>query len=354
MNIDLANQVLNKFVHAVITGRLRATLMKFKFNQKRLSKSKFEDYITDIRLLLLNEGLTNVVKYDLIYSLDYLSIMKIEKSLLLEGKYSFALKLHDIMISKMKILEKNHFTYSTYISFETFSKFGLYRAKKYNFLVHAYNKYIHGRFYDFVYKKRVAILGPIFEEDSINLEEYDTIIRINDVISSSTRNNFHYKTNITYLNSEILQKLISGLEGFRLNETSEMLYVIKNYNVGSTKYLKNKPYRLSYSNPYFLNGSPNMVQMVVWDLLHFEPSEIMVMGVDFFISKNKYSKNYVYNKDKFKISFQDFIKSQSIHNLISNRRFMITLSKLGLVKFDENANRVLTMSDEEYLRKIYQ
>ena len=197
-------------------------------------------------------------------------------------------------------------------------------------------------------------MGPINEEESLELENYDTIIRFNDVSSLTTINHFRFKSNITYLNSKTLHQLIIGEDGFYVNDSAEVFFVIKSYISGSTKYLKNKFHRVSYSNPYFINGSPNMLQMAVWDLLHFEPKEIHVFGVDFFLSKNIYPPNYIKISSSLKRSFQGFINSMAIHNLISNRRFMISLSVAGLIQFDEIAKKILSMSDEEYLGLIFQ
>jgi hypothetical protein len=350
--LDRFKQIVIKFAHALLSGRLFDAISKIRFNISKVNSifdtSRINDFYEE----------NNFEEYDdekILSSLkhsDYFEIIRTEELLLRGGLYQIALKVHYYLLEILSEKKKKSFYRKCY-DLESSNTFYLYRQSIYRHLISGYHRVFHNNFSSKVYKKKVVIIGPLVDINNIDIESFDTIIRFNDISSINLKSDNKIKSHITYFNSEALLTIMAGKDDFELDQNADTHIVIKNYLKGASKFLEKNHYRMSYSNPYFLNGSPNLLQMATWDILHFDPEEIWVLGVDFFLSKNKYPASYYSSNSKLRISYQNFIDSMAIHNLISNRRFIGSLYRSDLLQLDEITERVLNLSDQEYLDQIF-
>jgi len=156
--MDKTIQVITKFIHAILSGRLIDSLEKIKFNKMRSNFFKTAASQPDVDYSVYFENQTDKEIYCLIASLDYSHIVNIEMRLLLDGRYLLALKIHNIMISRI-IRENKKSIFNNYLSFETFTKLSLYKFIFYKIFVQIYNRIFHRRFNDLVHKKKDCNIG---------------------------------------------------------------------------------------------------------------------------------------------------------------------------------------------------
>ena len=197
-----------------------------------------------------------------------------------------------------------------------------------------------------VNNKRIAIVGPKVDPmlPSASMEEilkYDLVI-VPTYIASNYQNSL-LKVNISYYNYQN-QNLI--------NENNEIVngldyIVLKGNNLLSfNKNIKSREAKMSLFP--WITGAPNMTQIILYDLLYFSPAEIKIFGIDFFAGENPYFSGYPSKvDDSIRMSFAE-------HNPLANLKFVQHLLKQKHISIDLMGQRVVDMSDDQYLDVIKQ
>jgi len=251
-----------------------------------------------------------LIDYNLVESLKYSFIFK---------KMSIHL-LFDIAIYRGKIIDTSR----------------LYNTNDFE-----YANYLEG--------KRVAILGPKIDPTHNNsiLREiltYEVVIVPNHIEANFTNSNL--KINVSYFNDFTQEKFIVSNPS---NVDNLDFVVLKRNNIAQIKNYKfGCKFREAIRSPFhWLIGNPNMIPIVLYDLLHFNPKSIKVFGIDFWAGEFPYFEGYPSEIDNsIKLSHAE-------HNLLANLKYMKHLHKFGYYEIDEMGLNILSMNEDDYIRRIF-
>lgn len=113
--------------------------------------------------------------------------------------------------------------------------------------------------------------------------------------------------------------------------------------------------------PQFIDGSANMVPIMLWDLLVGGAQSVFVTGASFFLGSQpyrsdhlRYDPNIASRTDAFGSRGQEFERCHSIatHNPLANRRFVKNLWHAKRVQGDSRFQRAVGLSDAAYLAEL--
>ena len=197
-----------------------------------------------------------------------------------------------------------------------------------------FKKYIHG--------KTVAIVGPAFsnEETGKEIDSFDVVIRINfkEDTDFGVPSLNGQRIDITYYSFGIAKNLDpSILKGSLLSYVVALRTTDKSYlndNVRERRY-----------SPVLLNGYPNMIQNVVYDVLLYTPAKVKVFNCDFYAGEANYDTSYLKsetNEDKLTI------KNLALHDQWSQVCFIRNIYLSKLIEVDDSCRNILEMECSEY------
>lgn len=134
----------------------------------------------------------------------------------------------------------------------------------------------------------------------------------------------------------------------------------KNLHLQSLSAIPNA--RLAAHRPRFIDGKPNMVPIIVWDLLVSGAEAVHVIGASFFLGTDAYRKNQLRvvesgkRKDKHGSTGFPFEVCAMLasHNALAGLRFAKNLYLGGRLSGDRNFTNALTLSDADYLVELDQ
>jgi len=211
-----------------------------------------------------------------------------------------------------------------------------------------------GRFMQYIKGKSVAIVGPAASkvEYGNEIDSFNVVIRptYRGCQSTTETNQYGKNAHISYYNGknsgDMIDKkdfsFLNDLEFcvFKLSEINK--YEFQNNSVNSCKV------RLARKNEYFFNGHPNMVPLIIYDILYFEPSKIKVFYSNFFLAKKLHKNNY---KNKA-VTLQGMYLSLSSHDCLSQVNFVRNIWRAGLIEADRECEKVLNLSAKQYMYEL--
>lgn len=308
-------------------------------------------YITSLngRFYLANLFREHALKRSLSYQFKLLSnpfLWDLKyRALLDEGSFDQAFDLiHKIELSILRFLYPIKFMKVSVMTFNE-NRFNLipYLMKK--------TKKSNSDYYNLVKGKKIALVGPAPSDDNWfnELNEFDLIIRLNyrgkEFLPGENENS--KKIDISYYNGENADNLLKL-------ESKEFLNELKFANFkGNIFKLLDKEYRkkfklMIYPDISFI-GSYNMIPLVLFDLLFYSPKSIKVFKTTFFISRDSYDSNYTLEQNTNR-DLSSYYNSFTVHNPISQIRYVRNLYLNGIIEVDDNCAKVLELSDDEYLK----
>lgn len=275
-------------------------------------------------------------------------------------------RLNDIPFKKLKnrdIIELNHsiiwgnnlpsteYLFSAVKFKSLFSKLSEYLLFEANYLrgvrntFHKLNSSIDNEYGNYLIDRKIAIVGPkislnIQSELTDEINTYDVVI-----VPSYNESNFidsKCKVNVSYYNAELHPGLTRGNFG----DLSILKFVI-----GRGNHLTTTEYDFRFREAHlpkfpWIVGTPNMVPLILHDLMHFNPAVIKVFGIDFFAGDKPYYDGYYYNITQAnKVGF-------AIHNLVANWRYINHLVKLNILTIDYMGEKILNLSQSDYIMRI--
>lgn len=220
----------------------------------------------------------------------------------------------------------------------------------------AFDKLIRG--------KRVLIVGPA--ENGTDVEkcvaEHDVIISM--IYRRNLEINLENKSHISYYSGLALRKMDDNKEFFNDLDVAvfkrvksdfqrEMLkngrarecHGFKEKYMGSSEEMK---VALVYSNLC----SPNLLQVILMDILMFHPEKVTVINTNLFLAEKRYNSKYkVAGTTQNAISFR---RSFALHNMINMYQLTKLLSDNGIIEVDEGCRKVLELGTKEYTRRMQQ
>lgn len=218
--------------------------------------------------------------------------------------------------------------------------------------------------------RRVAVVGPAPPGQQIGeqIDGHDLVIRANfrgpDQLGEPQ--NVGRRTDIAYFNNSDLRAVFDTSGGAHLEGLHA---VVMKGNVGPSspaRALPNCKVVRSAWNPHSLlpAGEPNMLQVILFDVLAANPASIMVANANFFASPSAYDtkyRNITVGADgtKHRIGADgstgivlNRCLSFAREDIISNRCFTRNLAVSGHVEGDAMFDNALALSDREYLSVI--
>jgi len=101
----------------------------------------------------------------------------------------------------------------------------------------------------------------------------------------------------------------------------------------------------------YFSGLASMIQLVIHDLMYFQPSHVKLFNVNFFLSKNPYHRNYT----SFGIDKKNIKKNWHIfasHNPISQLNYTRNIWSAGHITVDHTCEKVLRMKTDKYMSEL--
>jgi hypothetical protein len=196
-------------------------------------------------------------------------------------------------------------------------------------------------------EKTNAIVGPKLDPNSddnifAEINKFDIVI-VPSYIKSNFQNS-KLRINVSYYNYHNQNAIINL---FPSNVDGLDYAILKGNNINIKNYQHDVRFREALMSPFpWVIGNPNMTQIILYDLLHFETNRIKIFGIDFFAGASTYFEGYPSKIDHHvRLSYAE-------HNLLANIKFMKYLYYLEHYEIDDIAYKVLTMDEEEYISII--
>ena len=210
-------------------------------------------------------------------------------------------------------------------------------------------------FKNFIYNQNIIIFGPNFY--LYNERNKDEFYNIVDPIKIYTT--YRDYTNIKNNTKGKKEKKICYLNSYKINnlynEIQENLNIfdwitvknLKDFNIMKT--IKKNNLRISNDiDFFFVNGSPMMLQTLLYDMLIFQPSTIFVTGIDFYILG--ISSNYKYKDYDNKL--QNISESIREHEIFENRLIIKQLKDNDFIKTDKDLENILKINDDDFAKLL--
>lgn len=202
-----------------------------------------------------------------------------------------------------------------------------------------YGKYLEG--------KKVVIVGVAPHFCSAEKED-DTVYVFMNYAGKNKISIYDYNlpTNISYYNVHLAQKATKE-NALYLNDLDYMVCKTQMENIGELHKYNSK---IRVASPLMFGcpfGSPLMVPIILFDLLHYGVRDIHITNTDLYSTSSKYYSGY-YDGD----STRNLIRDLPIHDLVGNWRLMKTWYGSGLFSCDDSLNSVLEMNQEQYTKKV--
>ena len=171
------------------------------------------------------------------------------------------------------------------------------------------------------------------------------------------------RVDVQYANGET-QSWLAGLS------PSELHRIVEAVRFTTLKFDDNRAAALRSSHagirsasrrPQFIDGSPNMVPIMLWDLLSSGAQSVFATGTSFFLGSQPYRADHLRydasiasRTDLFGSRGQEFDRCYSIakHNPLANRRFVKNLLSSLRVQGDSHFQRAVGLSDNAYLAEL--
>lgn len=263
-------------------------------------------------------------------------------------KFTLSLELGDLKSAEkaLKMMKTSPFRLLLQVnSFERLLSIYLKKELKYKYSMNDVN------YAKFIKDKSIAVVGPAPSKVNYNCEidSSDFVVRLNYKGQIyRPEDNKGTKINCSYYNGEYSREIFLD-NHFQIdkpiyyNFKSNFKRIIKKItDLGNAR-------KIEYFRVEF-DGSFNMIQLTILDLLKFKPKLINLYGTNFFLSKKSHSESYINdfsNKD-----FYSKCKTFTLHNPIIQFRTIKNLSKLGLIEANDELNKILSMDETIYLKKF--
>lgn len=214
-------------------------------------------------------------------------------------------------------------------------------------------------FADYIAGKRVAVVGPA-PSSALNGEEidsFDIVVRVSHLkpIDPTHRPEVGSKTNISYYGNVFTKQIDSKIHDFGFADNLHFLVFKSSIHGSRFQSFARSSGRVRYFNGprvLFFNGSPMMIQNILFDLLHYKPASIKLFKTTFYLSPKPHLQGYhdIWDYPK-NDSFKD-IQGFAHHDIVSNFMFVKNLFENKRIEADEACQNVLRLSKEEFVEAL--
>ena len=226
------------------------------------------------------------------------------------------------------------------IAFEIFKFASLLKKKN----IYKINK--KNYFNKLISNKNILVKGPISDNYKKNLYNNDKFIHISMNAMGEKRN----YNSISYYNGTIVSKFSNKIINAYPNLLFNCFKTKEGVNLIFNKFYEKKKSRIFFNaNNILLNKyGANHTQNIIYDLLPNDPKIIFLTGINFYLKKISYFKNYKNNLFRKK----NLGHSVRVHDPFSNYFFLKNLLKRGLICVDKKIQRILNLKDKIFAKKL--
>jgi len=198
--------------------------------------------------------------------------------------------------------------------------------------------------------RSVAVVGPApcGAGQGREIESFDLFVRVSywgadhlpDPLTAGSR------TDISYYNE---QHGLRVVQPENIDLLKDLRYVVFKDPAQAREFTASRAAILP--GPILFDGHPNMIPLILFDLLHFDPARLKVFGTNFFLSdrRDHYDHSYV-GISSHAASGRLFAVAR--HDLSSQLNFTRNLVDAGRVEFDATGATVLNMTSCDYMRAM--
>lgn len=324
------------------------TILQNELKRDKLLNFSIFDY------LLLYQILIN---FNLFYSAIFIRDTAIKKSIQYNGLLPLNFNLHIKSLIENKEWDKlerslQKFSINKFIDKNLFNNAkvvgSIYNKKQFdsNSKTHI-NNHKDKYFGEFIKNKKVAIVGPAPSKLYLGeeIDEFDIVIRpsffgVDKLYDSKIAGS---KTHISYYNWRKTE--------FFLEKKNEILNEIDFACLKrSTENINDKRVRTPNLNSTFYFGEPNMIQIILYDIIPFRPKKIKLFFSNFYTTKTIYNSSYFNMTENKKYSFDT--ATMATHDIISQFNFVKNMYISDIIEADKETASVLSLKNENYIKRL--
>lgn len=214
-------------------------------------------------------------------------------------------------------------------------------------------------FSNYIKGKRIAIVGPAPDDESVadEVDQFDVVIRTNyrGKEKMPPTKEFGSKINISYYSFTYSNQIQNQKNDHRFAFLNDIqFFVTKNkYSINKLrKHSSSCTFRTMYSlKPFIISGQAQMIQNILFDVLHFDVKEVKLFKSNFFLSSTPYHQAYL-TPGHIQIYNTNHWKDHATHDLLTQINFTRSLWRTNIVLADRKANSVLKKTNAEYISEI--
>jgi hypothetical protein len=208
------------------------------------------------------------------------------------------------------------------------------------------------RFGELVDGRSVAIVGPAAGggADGGEIDTFDLVIRCNYRGRESMPDPVRYggRVDISYYNNMTAGHIGAGIRSF-LADLKFAVYKNRGHANLNDRALEHRC-RIAHRNSFYFNGTPNMIQIILYDLFHFNPARVKLFKVDFYLSPIRYYDAYLYSSE---FSETDYLRNDfADHDNLAQFNFVKNIWNAGIIEADAGCAGALSLHPREVMVKL--
>ena len=266
------------------------------------------------------------------------------------------LESYKIKLISFKAYENQMFNF---LNINRYLFYKIFISKKKNFFKSNFFLYVYKFFYKFYFflkfynkdfsklikNKTINIIGPsdFKNKKKIKIKKEEIILRFSYIGQQLDNNYNEFKTNISYLNGDSIDKINSNKRLIKKIKKLEIDFLCLKKN-SINKLFANQ--RVYFNKNFFFSGNPNMLQHCLVDLLFHDVKKIKLYNFNFYLDKKPYFNNYTKLENVNHNSFKElWLYTFVIHDNYCNFLFIKYLYYKKLISVSNEIKKILILDD---------
>jgi hypothetical protein len=211
--------------------------------------------------------------------------------------------------------------------------------------------------------KSIAVVGPVptGQLSGTEIDSFDIVVRVSffDNLTNDAIIQFGSKTDISYYGDVFSMKINDS--NIDLGFTRKLKFAVFKSLISTNNFqqdiVKQNKFRVFSSNrKLFFNGSPMMIQNVLFDILKFNPARVKLFHTNFYLGRNTHFDGYRTSKSSRKINISDIPLNEfdgfAHHDIVSNFIFVKNLIVNNIIEADDICQNIIKLSKEEFVNSL--
>ena len=199
--------------------------------------------------------------------------------------------------------------------------------------------------------KNIAIVGPADNKNKNGeeIDNFDTVVRINNLNEENLNLKKGYKTDIIFLNGVksdqvIIENKLSFIKKIKILfvKNNSYSHLFKKIGLSNIKLITN-------IDNFFALGIANMLPFILFEILRYNPKKIKVFDNDLMLNPKR-MKNY---QSRSSYDIKNFLRMLTHHDPVSQLNFIKFLcNKNKIITGDKNFLSAIKNNEINYLKKL--